>query len=194
MTILGDANQSVNPYGSSSYREIQQVFAGSECFKLNKSYRSSYEIMDFAQRIHRNEELIPIERHGEKPVVKVLESEGEQIREIAKEIKTGRSEHGSIGIICKTQQTAHRLREWLDLPESLVSLLTPESMYFRKGIVITTAHMAKGLEFDQVIIPFADPYTYNTEIDRSMLYIACTRALHSLRVFSVKELTPFIKY
>jgi len=193
MTILGDANQSVNPYGSSTYHEIQGVLAGSECYRLNKSYRSSYEIMEFAQGIRRNEDLIPIERRGEKPVVKILDTEEEQILEILKDIEAGRERHGSIGIICKTQRAALELRERLGFPESLVSLLTPESRHFRRGVVITTAHMAKGLEFDQVIIPFADPRTYRTEIDRSMLYIACTRALHSLRVFSVRELTPFVR-
>ena len=193
MTILGDANQSVNPYGSSSHREIQQVFRDSECFKLNKSYRSSFEIMEFAQGIHRNQELIPIERHGEHPVVKILDNEEEQTLGILKDLETGRKQHASIGIICKTQETAQRFHRQLGFPESLVSLLTPDSMRFTKGIVITTTHMAKGLEFDQVIIPYADPQTYNSDIDRSMLYIACTRALHSLHVFSVKELTPFIK-
>lgn len=193
MTILGDANQSVNPYGSSSYREIQQVFTGSECFKLNKSYRSNYEIMNFAQEIHRNEELISNERHGEHPVVKILESEDKQVFEILKDIETGRKQHSSIGIICKTQNIALRFQKQLNFPDSSVTLLTPESMRFTKGIVITTAHMAKGLEFDQVIIPFADPHTYNTDIDRSMFYIACTRALHSLHAYSVKSLTPFIR-
>lgn len=149
--------------------------------------------MDFAQHIHRNQELIPIERHGERPVVRVLESEDKQIIEIARDIEAGRKHHTSISIICKTQQAALRFHEQLNITESLVSLLTPESTRFTKGIVITTAHMAKGLEFDQVIIPYADPHTYNTDIDRSMLYIACTRALHCLHVYSVKELTPFIK-
>ncbi|MFP4243300.1 MAG: ATP-binding domain-containing protein, partial [Chitinispirillaceae bacterium] len=74
-----------------------------------------------------------------------------------------------------------------------VCLLSSDSRVFRKGVVVTSAHMSKGLEFDQVIVPSACPCNYNSEIDRSMLYIACTRALHSLRVFAVKELTPFIQ-
>ncbi|WP_223837162.1 ATP-binding domain-containing protein [Paenibacillus oceani] len=40
--------------------------------------------------------------------------------------------------------------------------------------------MAKGLEFDQVIVPSVDASNYRTELDRSLLYIACTRAMHAL--------------
>ncbi|MNW57804.1 Helicase IV [compost metagenome] len=59
-------------------------------------------------------------------------------------------------------------------------LLDFSSDRFNEGIMITSAHMAKGLEFDQVIIPFCDAVNYRTELDRSMLYIACTRAMHVL--------------
>lgn len=74
----------------------------------------------------------------------VRETEGR----IATAIGTGRKEDMSIGIIRKTQRAARRLHGRLTFPESLVSLLTPQSMCFRKGIAVTSAHMAKGLEFD----------------------------------------------
>lgn len=50
-TILGDAKQSVNPYSSTTCEQIQRVLVGSEVMKLCKSYRSTYEITEFAQRI-----------------------------------------------------------------------------------------------------------------------------------------------
>ena len=61
-TILGDAKQSVNPYSSTTCEQIQRVLVGSEVMKLCKSYRSTYEITEFAQRIAKNEELEAIER------------------------------------------------------------------------------------------------------------------------------------
>ncbi|MFP4014608.1 MAG: HelD family protein [Chitinispirillaceae bacterium] len=193
-TILGDANQSVNPYSSSTFEEIRKVFSDADCFKLNKSYRSSYEITSFAQKIQRNEELEPVERHGEEPVVKVVNSESEQIEQILSVLeKAEHHSHSSIGIVCKTQLMAEELFNELRPHLPSICLLTPDSTTFQKGIVITTAHMSKGLEFDQVIVPSACSHNYSTEIDRSMLYIACTRALHSLRVFAVKELTSFIQ-
>ena len=66
-TILGDASQSVNPYGSSTADMIQKVFTTGEIMKLCKSYRSTFEITSFAQKIQSNNELEPIMRHGEHP-------------------------------------------------------------------------------------------------------------------------------
>ena len=64
---------------------------------------------------------------------------------------------------------------------------------FVQGIVITSAHMAKGLEFDEVIIPQTDDRNYHSEIDRSMLYVAVTRAMHRLTLtYSGTKHTPFI--
>ena len=68
-------------------------------------------------------------------------------------------------------------------------LLTEESTVFKEGIIITTAHLAKGLEFDEVIVPFASARTYRTEVDKSMLYVACTRAMHQLTLTYSGELT-----
>ena len=40
--------------------------------------------------------------------------------------------------------------------------------------------MAKGLEFDEVIVPYVNGKNYNSAIDKSMLYVAVTRAMHRL--------------
>ncbi|MFN8888046.1 MAG: ATP-binding domain-containing protein, partial [Cyclobacteriaceae bacterium] len=73
-----------------------------------------------------------------------------------------------------------------------VSLLTPESTSFKEGVIVTTAYLAKGLEFDEVIIPFASARNYHTDVDKRMLYIACTRAMHRLTVTYAREKTVFI--
>jgi DNA helicase II / ATP-dependent DNA helicase PcrA len=52
--------------------------------------------------------------------------------------------------------------------------------------------MAKGLEFDQVIIPDADSKNYQSDVDRGLLYIACTRAMHKLDIFYLEQLIEFI--
>lgn len=53
--------------------------------------------------------------------------------------------------------------------------------------------MAKGLEFDYVIVPFADKSTYQTEVDKSLLYIACTRAMHKLDLIYSGERTLLLR-
>ena len=66
-TILGDASQSVNPYGSSSANTIQRAFATGEIMKLCKSYRSTFEITNLAQKIQPDKKSEPVMRHGEQP-------------------------------------------------------------------------------------------------------------------------------
>lgn len=192
-TVLGDASQSVNPYGSSTAEMIQKALITGEVMKLCKSYRSTFEITQFAQQIRTNAELIPIARHGEKPQLLPCNTPEEEIATIAHLIALyNKSDYKSLGIICKTEQQAKELAEPLQACGDAQSgaqsqsfgeaihFLSSKSSAFVQGIVITSAHMAKGLEFDEVIIPQANHKNYHTEIDRSMLYVAATRAMHRL--------------
>ena len=140
-TVLGDAGQSVNPYGSSTAETIQKSLTASEIMKLCKSYRSTFEITDFAQKIHPNAELEPVARHGEKPQILQFGSAVEELSGIMGLISTYRkSGYKSLGIICKTEQQA---RKMADMPQT-------------------------------------DERNYRSEIDKSMLYVAVTRAMHRL--------------
>lgn len=180
-TVLGDAGQSVNPYGSSTAETIQKSLTASEIMKLCKSYRSTFEITDFAQKIHPNAELEPVARHGEKPQILQFGSAVEELSGIMGLISTYRkSGYKSLGIICKTEQQARKMADMLKSYANDISFLSSQSSAFVQGIVITSAHMAKGLEFDEVIIPQTDERNYRSEIDKSMLYVAVTRAMYRL--------------
>lgn len=178
-TILGDITQTVNPYGASSAETIHQVFPNADVIKLFRSYRSTTEIIRFTQKILPNPDIIPMERHGPEPEVLSMENEREEIAEIRRRVAAfEKSGHHSMAVIAKTRQQARSLFQ--ELKQHGVYLLTSESTAFRNGVVVTTAHLAKGLEFDAVVVPFASRRHYHTELDRRMLYIACTRAMHQL--------------
>ncbi|HEY3429666.1 MAG TPA: 3'-5' exonuclease [Cyclobacteriaceae bacterium] len=190
-TILGDIGQRVNPYSASSAEAINQVFPSGDTVKLLRSYRSTWEITMFAQQIIRNPEIIPMERHGKTPSINEFESnqhEADAIQIMISEFNDSGMQ--SLGIICKTAEQAQDLYDALQ--KDSVNLLTPESTAFRRGAIITTAYLAKGLEFDAVIIPFASERNYTTEIDRSLLYIACTRAMHELTLTYSKQKSLFL--
>jgi DNA helicase-2/ATP-dependent DNA helicase PcrA len=192
-TILGDAKQSLNPLSSSNSESIGKIFPGAETMSLNKSYRSTLEICNFAQKISPNTEIEVIERHGEEPLVVKCKNKNEELKYISQSIQQFfASEHNSLGIICKTNKQAKNLHEHFSEQEPRLVLLTPESASYSGGAIITTAHMAKGLEFDEVIVPHADAKNYNRNIDRNMLYIACTRAMHRLTITFNDKKTEFI--
>lgn len=193
MTILGDEYQAVNPYSAASIGKIRAVFENSKCVTLCKSYRSTIEIAEFAQRISPNPDIIPVERHGERPGVIGLVTNEEQIDAIRKLILEFRqSEYTNIGIICRTSKMADELYRNLQEIEG-VHLLDFSSTEFEDGIIITSAHMSKGLEFDQVLIPNVSDEEYQSEMDRKMLYVACTRAMHKLTLSYVGEISKWLK-
>ncbi|HZY82893.1 MAG TPA: 3'-5' exonuclease [Cyclobacteriaceae bacterium] len=190
-TVLGDINQTVNPYSASSADTIEEVFPQGEIVKLVRSYRSTFEIAKFALEVKPNPDMIPMERHGEEPEVKgfaKLEDEVEGIRKMIADFQE--SGYQSMGIICKTQRQASMLHSQLRSPD--VHLLTADSTSYTQGIALTTVHMAKGLEFDDVVLPMVGEKNYATEVDRSLLYIACTRAMHRLTLTHTGEKSKFI--
>lgn len=192
-TILGDSGQSVNPYSASDAESIQITFPNSSFVKLNKSYRSTFEIIEFVQRILNNPELQALKRHGEVPQLINCANEASEFDEIKKIIKAfSKTENNTLGIICKTQKQAQELFTNLQSSGCNIDLLDEKSESFHQGVLVCGAHMAKGLEFDWVIVPNVTNINYNNPIDKNMLYVACTRAMHKLVLTYCKEASGFV--
>jgi DNA helicase II / ATP-dependent DNA helicase PcrA len=192
-TILGDSSQSVNTFSSSSSEEIAKVFPGAEIMKLNKSYRSTWEIATFAQTVIPNAEMEAMERHGKEPEIIVCRNKIAELDTINQRIaEYKKSNHHSMGVICKTQKQARQIYDDLVVKFSEAVLLTEESAAFSAGLIVCSVFMSKGLEFDEVIIPGTDAKNYHEPNDRNLLYIACTRAMHRLYLTCVTKISPFI--
>lgn len=191
-TILGDFGQFIHPNQLHSLEDLLELFPQAELVRLNKSYRSSYEIIDFAKKIQPVAEMDAVERHGEKPTVTACKDAREELEKIRAEIREFRkSRHSAMGIITRTNADAQALHEALaDQPD--IRFISLESTGFSNGISITGVQMAKGLEFDTVLVPGANKATYHTPYDRSLLYVACTRAMHKLSILYSGDKSPLL--
>jgi DNA helicase-2/ATP-dependent DNA helicase PcrA len=193
-TILGDAGQSVNPFGSATAETIRKALNNGYIVQMNKSYRSTYEITAFARTIQPDSQAEVIERHGEPPQIlryKTAEEEVQGIGQLVDDFKT--SDFRSLGIICKDEPHARALHEKLKTNHPEITFLSSQSTSYEHGIMVTYTHMAKGLEFDQVIISHVTSKNYHTDLDRSLLYIAVTRAMHRLTCTGVGEISEILR-
>lgn len=194
-TILGDATQSVNPYTASHSDQIAQVLAGATQVTLNKSYRSTYQIMQFALMISPNPNLIAMERNGPVPQVHVVATYKDMLATLTHAISEFQNgAHTSLAILAKTQSQAATLHAALQKAGVTARLLEESSSGFSTGVLICTPHLAKGLEFDHVVIADVSAGSYTTEMDRNLLYVACTRAMHRLTLVSVATPSSFIDF
>lgn len=190
-TILGDFNQAMeNKKDKTIYDDIEKILHKDRTLKLflNKSYRSSIEISRFAQDILGKKETTIdfFERHENRPEVVSISDEALAYREVISDIKKFNDDgFDSIAVICKTNKEAQKAYDSLkaSLAVQLVDNDTPE---IEKGILIIPSYMAKGLEFDVVIILNSKAENYDSEFDKRLLYIACTRALHRLKVYNLE--------
>lgn len=190
-TFLGDFSQKVIPFAEEGTDYLRRLYPEAEVESLYKSYRSSYEIMEFARQFAGDIRLEPVKRHGEAPeAVTCTDGKEEQARLLAavRESAAGKTE-SRVGIICKTQAQAQEL--YCGLQKELkgdgkISLLTSDSKEFSAGVTVGAVALCKGLEFDSVLIPDAQNYT--SEYEKGLLYVACTRAMHRLTLLYNKAL------
>ncbi|MDZ7791405.1 MAG: 3'-5' exonuclease [Xanthomonadales bacterium] len=193
MTILGDAWQSVNPYSASTAELIQDAFGRATRVALNKTFRSTCEIARFAQRISPNPDLEVVERHGPEPEVLECSSRPKEVAAIVERIEEFQaSDHNTLAIICKTRGDSKRLHKSLAKQIDDLHLIDELSAGLSSGVVVMSAHLAKGLEFDRVIVPQATADNYRDAMDRNLLYVACTRAMHRLALTHVGPVTELI--
>jgi DNA helicase-2/ATP-dependent DNA helicase PcrA len=197
-TLLGDWNQGIYTHANQSggYSSIGELLEEeeTETIRLVKSYRSTREIVEFAGRILPNGEPIePFNRSGEEPELQQAEDESELSRKVASSVQKWSAQGvQSIAIICKTQRETERAYERLIGQLPGLQLITKKTLHFAGGLMILPAYLAKGLEFDAVILYNASEAVYCEEKERKLLYTACTRALHHLQLFYIGEASPFL--
>ncbi len=197
MTIAGDIAQGIHEYrGLKSWQDISAMFP-KENFQIEQvkySYRSTVEITVFANKVLQNSglpnitEAIPFQRHGSEPTVYIASNNLTMLLQLAKDVKELKQvETQTIGIICKTQNQKIEVLDALGENGINFSSIDNEVDQELTQIKVLTAIEAKGLEFEVVLVPFADADTYSREkpFDAKLLYVCVTRALDYLRLYLV---------
>ena len=191
-TILGDFGQMINPCHVHTLNDMKTIYEGAEFAELNRSYRSAYEIMSYANAVCRQPRIEMIERHGSKPQKKGFDSETDEVTYIEERLSEfEESESGSMDIILKSEKDAEKLFDIISQRHD-VNFVCKDSASYLGGVNILGVQMAKGLEFDEVLVPGANRDRYNKEHDRNVLYVAFTRAMHRLTVTYSGEPSQFL--
>lgn len=195
MTILGDINQVIDENNACVLDSIQKIFGEKvSLVRMLKSYRSTYEITEFCKKICNLTEIQSFERHGRKPSVEACIDYDDMITQIQDKIDcVDLTKIKTMAIICKSLKESTQIYESLDRGhKEKVYLMNREDAHFCEGAIITSSYLVKGLEFDYVIIPSASSIKYQTNRDRQILYVSCTRALHELDILYYGEKSVFL--
>ncbi len=202
ITILGDINQSIMPFAShKNYESIINILKQDrpgikyDMNYLTKTYRSTYEINMFCKHIIGDTNMYnQVDRHGDE--VSIIKDNDEMKKtKVLKDALELKKFYNTIAIITKTQEEANKLKECLEgnKKASSFKLITgKEKLFTADKIFIIPSYLAKGLEFDAVLVYNASDKVYPDEF-KNLLYVVCTRALHKLNIYYSGKLSPLIK-
>lgn len=178
-TIVGDSNQRlITTDEEPAILTLEEVFGDKVMhYKLNKSYRSTQQIMEYASKFLKEETIVPLVRNGEKVLEEDVNNDEDMIETIVSLIEDY-EEDGleSIAVIIDNNDNMQSISTLLKERVKIVSF-DNDDMIYNGGNVLIPAYYAKGLEFDGVII-----LDDNEKTSDLVKYIMCTRALHRLSV------------
>jgi len=194
--LLGDEHQAIKE-GTATFAQVRDVFASShgeveEC-QLLTSYRSSPEITElFCSLLDADERrrLTSVHRPGVAPEVVVCAEREDYLSELRRHVDESGGEEGLTAIIADNASRVNWLSRQLGA-EAIV--MGRGEKLPAAGVVLMDLALAKGLEFDHVIVPDAQAETYpDTPLARRRLYTAVSRAMHRVTLISQGDLSPLL--
>lgn len=186
--VACDINQCIEKNLPTEYLQLTADFLGCKLIELNKTYRSTKQIAKFTSSLIGQSNTEYVNRNGEEPIIYQTSDQAQTICELI-ENECKKFEH--IAIICKCNREAEGIYKKLSKLINCTLLNQPED--YNNRVLITTCATAKGIEFDAVIIPNATSENYKNTIDKNILYVSSTRALHKLFFTADKEPSHLLK-
>ena len=178
-TILGDTNQTINPYYKyNSLEELTSIFDSSKYITLTKTYRSTGKIIDYTNKILGLSHVTSIRNDKASDIIfrnNVTKND------FLTDINNLKNTSKSIAIITKNDKEAEDIYNLLKDNTDIV--LIDGFSHIKRDLVVVPSYIAKGLEFDSVII-YTDIDNKYQEKDKYLYYVACTRAQHNLIIYN----------
>ncbi|MBB6690378.1 UvrD-helicase domain-containing protein [Cohnella xylanilytica] len=201
MTVLGDFGQAIFAQATElqgAESPLLRLYgeADASVFRLVRSYRSTREIVEFTRALlPGGGEIVPFDRRGEKPRLFRADNDERRAARIAEDLAALQAEgFASVAVITRTAAESQEAYDRLAaLGCESLQLATKKTTAYGKGTLVIPAYLAKGVEFDAVLIYDASSRTYRRESERKLFYTACTRAMHRLRLYAAGEWTPFVR-
>ncbi|UNK19889.1 UvrD-helicase domain-containing protein [Paenibacillus sp. N3/727] len=202
-TILGDLSQGIHAYrGVHAWEEMSTLFEPESraYFALTRSYRSTMEIIEFANGILEKgvgSDLlaVPVFRSGD--AVRLVRYNGAADRE--KDLRRAlrhllsKGNYRTVSILTRTLREAKELHELLAAEWPELHLIDGSKQTYQGGISVLPVYLSKGLEFDAVIVADADSAHYAEKAwDAKLMYVGCTRALHELWLLHGEQLPSYV--
>lgn len=176
-TILGDINQTINPfYKYDNLNILENIFDGvSKYVELNKTYRSSPEIIEYSNKILNLKHSSAVRRNNNIPV-EIFDTLDYEI--LIDKINYLKNKYNSVAVITKSIEEANLIHDNIQEEISDINIVDIDTEKFNKNLIIIPAYASKGLEFDSVII------INNFDKDKYLYYVAVTRSQHELIIFN----------
>ena len=178
-TILGDTNQTINPYYKyDSSEELTSIFESSKYITLTKTYRSTGKIIDYTNKILGLNHVTAIRNDKASDIIfrnNITKND------FLADINNLKTISKSIAIITKNDKEAEKVYNMLK--DDLDIMLIDGFGHIKRDLVVVPSYVAKGLEFDSVII-YTDEDNKYQEKDKYLFYVACTRAQHNLIIYN----------
>lgn len=179
-TILGDINQTINPYYKyDSLEKLCDILPESKYIELTKTYRSTPEIIEYSNRVLGLNHISAIRRDKQIPVIERVEDN--LYLQLDKDILECKKYGKSIAIITKNIDECNKIYEMFK--DNGISKIDGNTKKFNRDFIVVPVYMAKGLEFDSVII-YTNKDNKYIESEKYLYYVAITRAQHRLVVYN----------
>ena len=197
-TMLGDLNQAIftKDESRSLLKQISGLFdpEKTDVVQLTKSYRSTKQLTEFTKQILRQGEKIEsFNRQGPKPALWQRSDDAAAIKVLEQILDENNQTNMTTAIITKDLASAKIVAEKLKEDKVKATLIATANQRLVDGTLVIPSYLAKGLEFDAVIMWAASKENYNRIDETQLVYTITSRAMYKLDIIYTNEKSPLLE-